>query len=101
MGFLALGDADGRILPREHGGVRLMFPQLYGWKSAKYLTRIEFCVTQRRGFWERLGCHRRGRWEFEERWADGAVGVWNVLAWLTNRWQLFGENAWVRVMQTG
>ena len=38
--FLAVTDADGAMLSRDHGGPRLVFPALYGWKSAKYLSRI-------------------------------------------------------------
>jgi len=42
--FLALGDGEGKILSKEHGGVRIIFPKLYGWKSAKYLKEIYFLV---------------------------------------------------------
>jgi DMSO/TMAO reductase YedYZ molybdopterin-dependent catalytic subunit len=48
--------ADGGPLPREHGGpVRLITPQLYAWKGAKWLRRIEFLTSDQPGFWEQRG----------------------------------------------
>ena len=40
--FLCLDDSEGRLLSREHGGVRLVFPHLFGWKSCKWLTEVSF-----------------------------------------------------------
>jgi Oxidoreductase molybdopterin binding domain len=34
--------SSSSILPIEHGGIRLIIPHLYGWKSAKYLTELHF-----------------------------------------------------------
>jgi Oxidoreductase molybdopterin binding domain len=34
--------SNNDILPIEHGGIRLIIPHLYGWKSAKYLTELHF-----------------------------------------------------------
>ncbi len=46
---------DGPI-PREHGGpTRAIIPKLYAWKSAKWITGIEFLGSDRRGFWELRG----------------------------------------------
>lgn len=43
-------------LPREHGGpVRMITPQLYAWKGAKWISRLEFLERDRRGFWEDRG----------------------------------------------
>lgn len=36
------GGGGGGILPPEHGGIRLILPTLFGWKSAKYLTELHF-----------------------------------------------------------
>jgi len=48
--------ADGEPLPREHGGpVRMITPQLYAWKGAKWIRRIELLAGDRPGFWERRG----------------------------------------------
>jgi DMSO/TMAO reductase YedYZ molybdopterin-dependent catalytic subunit len=53
---LLVHGADGQPLPREHGGpVRLITPQLYAWKGAKWIKRIEFLRRDQRGFWELRG----------------------------------------------
>jgi DMSO/TMAO reductase YedYZ molybdopterin-dependent catalytic subunit len=52
---------DGRPIPPEHGGpVRLIVPQLYAWKSAKWIKGITFLEHDRPGFWEEGGYHLRG-----------------------------------------
>jgi DMSO/TMAO reductase YedYZ molybdopterin-dependent catalytic subunit len=58
---------DGEPLPLEHGGpARLLVPQLYAWKSAKWVAGVEFRETDQPGFWERNGYHMRGDpWEEE------------------------------------
>lgn len=48
----------GKPLAPEHGGpVRLVVPKRYAWKSAKWLTGIEFHEEDRPGFWEVRGYH--------------------------------------------
>ncbi len=56
-------------ITREHGGpVRVLIPRLYLWKSAKWVTRIEFTVADQPGFWEVRGYHNNADpWE-EERY---------------------------------
>jgi len=52
---------DGRPIPPEHGGpVRLIVPQLYAWKSAKWIKGLTFLSEDRAGFWEEGGYHMRG-----------------------------------------
>ncbi len=47
---------DGQPLPMEHGGpVRMITPQLYAWKGAKWIQRIEVRSEDRPGFWEQHG----------------------------------------------
>ena len=47
---------NGAPLPREHGGpVRMITPQLYAWKGAKWINRLEFMIANKRGFWEERG----------------------------------------------
>jgi len=47
---------EGKPLPIEHGGpVRMITPQLYAWKGAKWISRIEFMTQNRLGFWEERG----------------------------------------------
>lgn len=60
---------EGKPITREHGGpVRLILPKLYLWKSAKWLTRLEFVAEDRAGFWEVRGYHMRGDPWTEERY---------------------------------
>ncbi len=60
---------EGQPLTREHGGpVRLVLPKLYFWKSAKWLTRLEFVAADRACFWEQRGYHMRGDPWAEERY---------------------------------
>jgi len=53
---LLVHGVDGGPLPKEHGGpVRMITPQLWAWKGAKWISRIEILVEDRPGFWERNG----------------------------------------------
>jgi DMSO/TMAO reductase YedYZ molybdopterin-dependent catalytic subunit len=59
---------DGKPLSTEHGGpARLIVPQLYAWKSAKWVAGVEFRETDKAGFWEQNGYHMRGNPWQEER----------------------------------
>jgi len=61
---------DGAVLSPEHGyPVRLVVPRLYFWKSAKWVTGIEFVKEDRPGFWESHGYHNRGDPWLEERYS--------------------------------
>jgi DMSO/TMAO reductase YedYZ molybdopterin-dependent catalytic subunit len=52
---------DGQPIPPEHGGpVRLIVPQLYAWKSAKWVKGVSFTENDQAGFWEEGGYHMRG-----------------------------------------
>lgn len=47
---------NGAPLPREHGGpVRMITPQLYAWKGAKWIRRLELLTENMPGFWEQRG----------------------------------------------
>ena len=60
---------QGQPLTREHGGpVRAIIPHLYFWKSAKWISAIEFLGADRAGFWEVNGYHMRGDPWREERY---------------------------------
>jgi DMSO/TMAO reductase YedYZ molybdopterin-dependent catalytic subunit len=63
---------DGKDLERDHGGpLRLIVPHLYGWKSAKWASGIEFMRQDRPGFWEQHGYHMRGDpWKEERFWDE-------------------------------
>jgi DMSO/TMAO reductase YedYZ molybdopterin-dependent catalytic subunit len=59
---------DGEPLALEHGApARLIVPSLYAWKSAKWVSRIEFLPKDKAGFWERNGYHMHGDPWTEER----------------------------------
>jgi DMSO/TMAO reductase YedYZ molybdopterin-dependent catalytic subunit len=52
---------DGQPLTAEHGGpVRLIVPQLYAWKSVKWVRGFELLDHDQLGFWERNGYHAYG-----------------------------------------
>jgi DMSO/TMAO reductase YedYZ molybdopterin-dependent catalytic subunit len=47
---------DGAPLAREHGGpLRMVTPQLYAWKGAKWIKRLQFLPQNQLGFWEERG----------------------------------------------
>jgi DMSO/TMAO reductase YedYZ molybdopterin-dependent catalytic subunit len=59
---------EGEPLSAEHGGpARLIVPRLYAWKSAKWVSGVDFRETDTPGFWERNGYHMRGDPWREER----------------------------------
>ena len=59
---------DGVPLDADHGGpVRLIVPQLYAWKSAKWVRSIELVAEDRPGYWEQGGYHNHGAPWTEER----------------------------------
>ena len=62
---------DGRPIEPIHGGpVRMLVPKRYFWKSAKWLTGVEFLAGDRPGFWEVRGYHNDGDPWKEERYSD-------------------------------
>ena len=53
--LLAL-EMDGKPLTRPHGSpVRVVIPEMYGYKGVKWLTRMELLDHQPTGYWEGLG----------------------------------------------
>jgi len=53
---LVVHTAEGKPLATEHGGpARIITPQLYAWKGAKWIHRIEVLDRDRLGFWELRG----------------------------------------------
>ena len=60
---------EGKPITRAHGGpVRMLVPRLYLWKSAKWLRRIQFTISDHPGFWEVRGYHNNGDPWLEERY---------------------------------
>jgi DMSO/TMAO reductase YedYZ molybdopterin-dependent catalytic subunit len=61
---------EGKPISREHGGpVRMLVPRLYLWKSAKWLRRIHFTISDHPGFWEVRGYHNNGDPWLEQRYS--------------------------------
>ena len=47
---------DGRPLPREHGApIRLIIPEMYGYKNVKWVAEVNLVRRAEPGYWERLG----------------------------------------------
>lgn len=66
--LFALKYNNNELTP-EHGyPVRLIVPRLYFWKSAKWVTGVEFTEHDRPGFWESVGYHNHGDPWREERY---------------------------------
>ena len=62
---------EGEPLTVEHGGpLRVVVPQLYFWKSAKWIKRITFAAEDKPGFWEVRGYHNHGDPWAEERYSE-------------------------------
>lgn len=61
---------DGADLEPDHGGpVRLILPKLYAYKSAKWLSGLEFMPKDRPGFWEIRGYSNSANpWKEERYW---------------------------------
>lgn len=59
---------EGHPLPRPHGPpARALVPDLYFWKSAKWVTGIRFCTKDAPGYWEVRGYHNHADPWNEER----------------------------------
>lgn len=67
--MLAL-DMDGTPLERPHGApARVVMPRMYGYKSVKWVTRIEVMESDTRlGYWEQRGYDKNA-------WVDGSNGI--------------------------
>jgi DMSO/TMAO reductase YedYZ molybdopterin-dependent catalytic subunit len=49
-------ELDGKPLPREHGApVRVVIPEMYGYKNVKWVERIEVVARPGSGYWEERG----------------------------------------------
>jgi DMSO/TMAO reductase YedYZ molybdopterin-dependent catalytic subunit len=52
-------EMDGKPLAREHGApLRLVIPEMYGYKNVKWLERIDVVPHAEPGYWENLGYDR-------------------------------------------
>lgn len=70
---------NGKPLEPEHGfPLRLIIPQLYAWKSAKYVYGVEYMLQDKPGYWELRGYHIHGDPWKEERFWDDDMKVWEI-----------------------
>ncbi|GAC1351824.1 MAG: hypothetical protein NVS3B20_09820 [Polyangiales bacterium] len=61
---------NGAPLPREHGGpCRMVTPQLYAWKGAKWIHRITLLDHDQPGYWERRGYSNSAIPWYDDRYA--------------------------------
>ena len=69
---MVVWEYEGEPIEPIHGGpVRLLVPNLYFWKSPKWLRGIELMNADKPGFWERNGYHMYGDPFREQRhWGD-------------------------------
>jgi DMSO/TMAO reductase YedYZ molybdopterin-dependent catalytic subunit len=52
-------DMERKPLPQEHGApLRLIIPDMYGYKNVKWVERIELVPAAGSGYWEQLGYDR-------------------------------------------
>jgi DMSO/TMAO reductase YedYZ molybdopterin-dependent catalytic subunit len=52
-------EMDGKPLRQEHGApLRLVIPEMYGYKNVKWLERIDVVPQAEAGYWENLGYDR-------------------------------------------
>jgi DMSO/TMAO reductase YedYZ molybdopterin-dependent catalytic subunit len=68
---------NGKPIPLQQGfPARPFIPHLYGWKSAKWLTDVEFLPQYEDGYWEMYGYHERGNvWDQERFKGQGGKHV--------------------------
>ncbi len=67
--LFAIKHNDEALTPQHGYPARLVVPRLYFWKSAKWVTGIEFTAEDRPGFWESRGYHDHGDPWKEERYS--------------------------------
>jgi DMSO/TMAO reductase YedYZ molybdopterin-dependent catalytic subunit len=69
---LLVHTVDDAPLPAAHGGpCRMITPQLYAWKGAKWIRRITLTRDNQPGFWERRGYSNTALPWFEDRYNRG------------------------------
>jgi DMSO/TMAO reductase YedYZ molybdopterin-dependent catalytic subunit len=67
---LLVHTVDGKPLPAAHGGpARIVVPQLWAWKGAKWVNRLEILTHDRRGYWEIRGYSNTAHpWRDDRMW---------------------------------
>ena len=72
VGAILAHKHNGEELGRDHGWpVRLVVPERYGWKSAKWLVGLELMGEDQPGFWEQRGYNNNADpWKEERFWPE-------------------------------
>lgn len=71
---------NGEVLSVKHGGpLRVVVPQLYGYKNIKHVRTLELCTHARPDKGGRLLVHPRGHVDLEERSGSGFQTFWRAL----------------------
>ncbi|MGD0728817.1 MAG: sulfite oxidase-like oxidoreductase [Candidatus Micrarchaeaceae archaeon] len=71
---------NGKPLEPKHGGpLRGVIPNLYFWKSAKWIDAIEVMEADRPGFWEERGYNMHGDPWKSERYSENQGSVSDIL----------------------
>jgi DMSO/TMAO reductase YedYZ molybdopterin-dependent catalytic subunit len=77
---------NGDVLTPEHGyPLRLVVPQRYAWKSAKWVRGLEFMAEDRLGFWEQRGYHNLADPWREERYTHDLQARGSRTRWRRQR----------------
>ena len=67
--LLVHGVGGAALEPRHGGPVRIVVPQLWAWKGAKWVNRIELLTFDRRGYWEIRGYSNTAHpWRDDRMW---------------------------------
>ncbi|MQA98854.1 MAG: molybdopterin-dependent oxidoreductase [Actinobacteria bacterium] len=67
--ILAWGHNGEDLAPKHGHPLRLVVPNLYGWKSVKWARRLDVMDRDKRGYWEVRGYHNRADPWREERYS--------------------------------
>ncbi len=69
-GVLFAWEHDGEALEDDHGGpLRVLTPQKYAYKGAKWVDGVEFLTEPERGYWEKRGYSRSANPWREQRYS--------------------------------
>ncbi len=78
--MLAYNFNDKPLEPQHGGPLRAVIPELYFWKSAKWIDGIEVMENNKPGFWEVRGYNMHGDPWKEERYWDIGESVSTILS---------------------
>ena len=105
--FLAVRMGDGSIPSERQGGIRVLLPSQYAFKSIKHLDCVSFERGFRPGFWERRGLHQHASVARRQRLSFSSLshlflGANYFILFCTSRAvrSVVGEGRWLRGLPT-